>query len=161
MFVRLLEHARSNAIAYLALCVSMLALAGGAYAAISLPADSVGAPQIRNHSIDSVKLNPSSIGGSVRHWAQVNAKGKIVSSSSRALQSGIPLDGDYVISWSDKFPSRCIPVATVLGKAVTLSPSAGFANARVVQANHTSVWVSTYSPQGAPAPAPFTVAVVC
>jgi hypothetical protein len=115
MIIRLLDHARSNAIAYTALFLSTLALAGGAYAAVSLPANSVGARQIRNHSIDPVKFNPSTIGGSVRHWAQVNAKGKIVSSSSRAQDSGVPRDGDYLITWSDTFPNRCTPVVTVLG----------------------------------------------
>jgi hypothetical protein len=160
MFVRLLEHARSNAIAYVALCVSMLALAGGAYAAISLPANSVGAPQIHNHSIAPVKFNPSAIGGSVRHWAQVNAQGKIISSSSRALENGIPRDGGYLMSWSDKFSAKCIPVATVLGPSTILGPTPGFANARIVGGRPTRVLV-TFNPQGSPAPAAFSVAVVC
>jgi hypothetical protein len=161
MIIRLLDHARSNAIAYTALFLSTLALAGGAYAAVSLPSNSVGARQIRNHSIDPIKFNPGTIGGSVRHWAQVNAQGKIVSSSSPARQSGVPLDGDYVITWSDKFSSRCVPIVTVLGRPVTLSPALGFANARVVGAHPTGAWVSTYNPQGVPTPAPFSVAVVC
>lgn len=161
MIIRLLEHARSNAIAYAALCLSTLALSGGAYAAFSLPANSVGARQIRNHSIDPVKWNPRTIGGSVRHWAQVNAQGKIVSASSRARESGIPPDGDYVISWSDTFSNRCIPVATVLGTAVTLGPTSGFANARIIGAHPTAVWVSSYNAQGTPAPAAFSVVVVC
>ena len=84
MFIRLLGHARSNVVAYLALVLAGLALAGGAYAALSLPAGSVGARQIRNHSIGPVKLDPRAIGGFVRHWARVDATGTIVASSSRA-----------------------------------------------------------------------------
>ena len=46
---RLLDHARANVVAYLALFV---ALGGSSYAAFELP----------NHSIDPVKLNPRTIG---------------------------------------------------------------------------------------------------
>jgi len=161
MIIRVVEHARSNAIAYAALCLSTLALAGGAYAAMSLPANSVGARQIRNHSIDPVKWNPRTIGGSVHHWAQVDAQGKIVSSSSRAKDNGIPPDGGYLISWSDTFSARCIPIVTVLGPSAILGAASGFANARVVGGHPTRVLVTTYNPQGMPTPAAFSVVVVC
>ncbi len=85
---RLLNHARSNAIAYLALGVSMLALAGGAYAAISLPPGSVGTRQIRNGSIDAAALNHASIGGYVRHWAEIRVPGKIIAASPGARAGG-------------------------------------------------------------------------
>ena len=84
MVDRLLDHVRSNVVAYIAVAMSFLALTGGAYAAFSVPANSVGTRQLRNHSITPVKLNPGAIGGSVRHWAEVNASGGIVTSSSRA-----------------------------------------------------------------------------
>ncbi len=115
MIARLLEHVRSNVIAYLALILSLLALSGGAYAAWIVPPHSVGALQIRNHSVGAAKLDPQTIGGSIRHWAQVAAPGNIVSSSSRAHDTGIPRDGDYLINWSDTFSSRCVPIATVIG----------------------------------------------
>ena len=54
-----------------------------------------------------------------------------------------------------------IPVATVIGSTGLLSPAAGFANARVTGSHPTRVWVSTYSAQGAPAPAAFSLAVIC
>ena len=161
MIIRMLGYARRNAIAGVALVMSILALAGGAYAAFSVPPHSVGAVQIRDHSIGQVKFDPHTVGGAVRHWAAVDAKGHIVSSSSRARDTGVPLDGDYLITWSDTFPSRCIPVATVIGSTGLLSPAAGFANARVTGRHPTRVWVSTYSAQGAPTPAAFSLAVIC
>ena len=161
MTARLLEHVRSNVIAYLALVLSLLALSGGAYAAWIVPPHSVGALQIRNHSISEVKLDPRTIGGSIRHWAQVSAQGRIDSSSSRARDTGVPPDGDYLINWSDTFSTRCIPIATVTGTAGLLSPPAGFANTRIVGGRPTRVWVSTYNPQGGPSPEPFSLAVVC
>jgi len=162
MIIRLLEHARSNAVAYAALCLSALALAGGAYAAILLPANSVGARQIRNHSIDPVKWDPRTIGGSVRHWAQVTAQGKIVSASSHAkIAAGNPALGAYLITWSDTFSNRCVAIATVLGPVTGLGPSRGYANARVSGTRPTGVFVSTYGSQGIQRSAPFSVAAIC
>jgi hypothetical protein len=161
LIVRLLGHARSNVIAYIALAMSFLALAGGAYAAFTLPANSVGARQIRNHSVALVKLDPRSIGGAVRHWAQVNSDGTIARSSSRAQDTGVAADGDYVINWSDTLPASCVPIATVLGTAALLSPTTGFANARITGSHPTKVWVSTYSAPGGSKPAPFSLAVIC
>lgn len=161
MIVRLLDHARANVVAYLALTMSFLALSGGAYAAFSLPTNSVGARQIRNHSVTGVKFDPRSIGGVVRHWAQVNANGTIARSSGRSRDTGVAQDGDYVINWSDTFPTGCSPIATVLGTAALLSPATGFANVRITGRHPTRIWVSTYNAQGVSTPEPFAVAVIC
>ena len=69
---RALRHVRNNLVAYLALFV---ALGGTSYAAITIPRNSVGARQIRNHSIDPVKLNGRNLPGYVRYWAQIDAMG--------------------------------------------------------------------------------------
>jgi hypothetical protein len=53
-----LSHARQNVIAYLALFV---ALGGTSYAAIKLPANSVGTKQIKNSSVTSAKIKDGSI----------------------------------------------------------------------------------------------------
>ena len=68
MHTRLLNHIRHNVVAYLALFV---ALGGTSYAVVNLPANSVGARQLRNHAITPVKLDPKSIAASVRAWAIV------------------------------------------------------------------------------------------
>jgi hypothetical protein len=161
MIIRLLSHARTNAIAYTALALSSLALAGGAYAALAVPPNSVGPLQLRNHSITPVKLDPRAIGGSVRHWAQINAQGRAVSSSSNARDLGVPQDGDYVISWSDTFSNRCVALATPRGASALLQPPSGFANTAVYGSHPTVVWVTTYSPQGSPRPMAFSLAVIC
>ena len=70
--LKTLTFIRHNAIALLALFV---ALGGTSYAALALPAGSVGARQLRNHSITPIKLDPGSIGGYVRFWARVSAGG--------------------------------------------------------------------------------------
>ena len=88
---RLLQHIRSNAVAYVALFV---ALGGTSYAALKLPANSVGNRQIKNHSITPNKLDPSKIGAVVRYWAvldsaPVNSEQVIALGRGRESQSGI------------------------------------------------------------------------
>ena len=77
---RIWRHVRANTVAYIALFV---ALGGTSYAATQLPANSVGARQIKNHSITPIKLNPSDIGASVRFWAVIN----YVSGTEQVAQS--------------------------------------------------------------------------
>ena len=79
--LKTLTYIRHNAIALLALFV---ALGGTSYAALSLPAGSVGTKQLRNHSITPIKLDPGSIGGYVRFSARVSAGGRLIASSPRA-----------------------------------------------------------------------------
>jgi hypothetical protein len=55
---RLLAHVHSQAVAYLALFV---ALGGTSYAALSLPANSVGTRQIRNGAVTTKKIANGSI----------------------------------------------------------------------------------------------------
>jgi hypothetical protein len=168
MTSRLLSHARSNAIGYLALFV---ALGGTSYAVVSLPAGSVGTRQLRNEavttkklangSITQAKLDPGAIGGTIRHWARVDADGTIVSSSGHAQNNGIARDGNYVISWSDSFSNRCIAVATSRATGSILSPPSGYANTNLVGKHPTAVVVNTYNARGQPSPAAFSLAVIC
>lgn len=158
MISRLLSHARSNSIAYVALFV---ALGGTGYAAARLAPGSVGTRQLRNGAVTPAKLDRHTIGGSVRHWADINANGTIASSSGKARVIGNPQQGGYVISWSDTFSSKCIAVATPTAPTLLVGPSSGYANARVTGAHPTEVWVDTYNAQGQPAPATFSLAVIC
>jgi len=158
MISRLLSHARSNSIAYIALFV---ALGGTGYAAASLAPGSVGTRQLRNGAVTPAKLDRHTIGGSVRHWADINANGTVASSSGKARVIGNPQQGGYVVSWGDTFSTRCIAVATPVASTLLLGPSSGYANARVTGAHPTSVWVDTYSAQGQPSSAAFSLAVIC
>ena len=66
--LKTLTFIRHNAIALAALFV---ALGGTSYAALSLPAGSVGTRQLKNRAITAAKLNPSSVAASVRAWANL------------------------------------------------------------------------------------------
>jgi hypothetical protein len=116
MMVRALRHARSNAIAYLALGVSLLALGGGAYAAVVVPANSVGARQLRNGSIAPAKFDRRFIGGTVRRWAKVSADGRVVSLSGARELEQPNSGGRYLLAWDhDTFSPRCGVIVTVGG----------------------------------------------
>ncbi len=120
---RLLAHVRGNAIAYLALFV---ALGGTGYAAISLPANSVGTRQLRNRavtakkvangSITSAKLNSSDINGSIRLWARISPTGTVLASKPRAETVGWSVLGHGGrISWGRAIPNGCFSLATIDG----------------------------------------------
>ena len=62
MLTRLLHLIRHNVIALIALFV---ALGGTSYAALNLPAGSVGTPQLKNRSVTASKLEPVERGSEV------------------------------------------------------------------------------------------------
>src|SRR5438270_3796526 len=101
----MIDYLRRNAIALTALGCALLALAAGSYAAVSLPAGSVGPTQL-NHRL---------IGGYVRAWATVTPSNTVLGSSGGARVRGGPSPGPLTITWRGKFPrSRraCGAVAT-------------------------------------------------
>jgi hypothetical protein len=113
-----LDYLRRNAIAVAALGCSMLALAGGSYAAFSLPRNSVGTTQIRNRAITAAKLNPKSISG-LRAWAVVSNTGKVLASSGPVKVTLFSVAGssgaNVQVRWrTGKFPrqvNRCAAIA--------------------------------------------------
>ncbi len=105
-----LEHARRNAVAYVALFV---ALGGTGYAAWQVPKGSVGARQLKNHAIDPVKFNPKYINGNVRAWAVVDSSGKVLSGGGKPGGAATVLPGQYQISWGVKLRPNCGTVATI------------------------------------------------
>jgi hypothetical protein len=104
------NHVRANVVAYIALFV---ALGGTSYAAINLPAGSVGKSQIQNHAIDPVKLNPSTIGASIRAWAEVSWDGAWrIRASSRDVRITRIAFGE-VVSWRHtRFARNCLASVT-------------------------------------------------
>jgi hypothetical protein len=106
----ILNHIKSNAIAYLALFV---ALGGTSYAAINLPAGSVGKSQIQNHAIDPVKLNPNAIGASIRAWADVAWDGAWrIRASSRDIRVASTALGEVVRWRHTRFARNCMASVT-------------------------------------------------
>ena len=75
------SHLRSNIVAYIALFV---ALGGTSYAAISLPAGSVGTRQLKNRAVTAAKLNPTSVAASVRAWSTLTWTGDAGASRHQA-----------------------------------------------------------------------------
>jgi hypothetical protein len=109
---RVVHHVKSNAIAYLAL---FIALGGTSYAAIRLPANSVGNRALKNHSVSAVKLDRSSIAGYVRDWARIDSNGRVTGSRPKARLIGWTETGPApggLIQWSRPVPAACIAIAT-------------------------------------------------
>ena len=144
---RLSHHLRSNVIAYLALFV---ALGGTSYAAINLPAGSVGARQIKNNSITPAKFNPSQISASVRYWAVVNGNGRVLASHPKPRTSGFGGSGTGVVNWG-RITQQCFPDATVDDDLP------GFVTASF----EGEVAVRTYDVSGTQVPRTVAVALLC
>jgi hypothetical protein len=145
---------RRNAIALLALFV---ALGGTSYAALSLPAGSVGTPQLRNHSVTPVKLDQNGIGGYVRFWARVSAAGRLIASRPHAevlvwYKPPSPFSGGQ-IRWPAQASSDCFAIATVEN-----FPSTGSASAVTVTGRKS---FGTQVRIGLSSALPVNVAVVC
>ncbi|MDQ6745469.1 MAG: hypothetical protein M3Z27_05585 [Actinomycetota bacterium] len=128
MSTRVLKHLRSNVVAYLALFV---ALGGTSYAAIS-----ISGTQLRNHSVDAVKLNPRSISASIRAWAIVvigldGHSANVVAASGRVHASAFAT-GERITWVHRRFARNCMASATpqVGGGIFTGSVTAAFDAAR-------------------------------
>jgi hypothetical protein len=174
---RLISHLRSNLVGWIALFV---ALGGTGYAAIGIPRNSVGSAQLRNHSITPVKLNPKSIGGSVRAWAIVDSTGKVIAGSGRPRVTLLPnVPGQFDIQWSVRFAGQCATVATVDahspptetipttvgGSTGTESLTAGYVSevgsGTAPTSKHSGTLLATFNQAGQPTPLGFDVAVIC
>lgn len=151
---RLLAFGRTNAIAIVALFV---ALGGTGYAAVNLPAGSVGGRALRNHSITPNKFDRSAIGGYVRYWARIGASGQVISSRPRvrvlAWYKPPSLYAGGQLRWRDPVSRSCFSIATAesfpgaaYASAITVSGTRGFG---------TQVRVGLSSPK------PVDVAVIC
>jgi len=166
---RLLAHLRGQAVAYLALFV---ALGGTSYAALSLPANSVGTKQLRNGAVTGRKLandavgaanlDPKSIAGHIADWAQIGADGNVISSAPRAsVNVTSPGRGLYRVSWNHSIPSRCMAMAdpsnvsAVVGSATatTFGPSG--------HGRGTNLLVQTFDGSGNNVPENVNVVVIC
>jgi hypothetical protein len=151
-----LRHLKANAVAYLALFV---ALGGTSYAALQIPAGSVGARQLENHSIAPIKFDRSQIGAYVRYWAEISAQGTVVASRPSAhlvgwhdVPSGALAGG--LVSWNQRLPQGCFALATTGGQ---FSPSYASADLSFSSEKRFSgVYVSLSTSQ-----APVSVAVFC
>jgi hypothetical protein len=173
---RLIAHLRTHLVGWIALFV---ALGGTGYAAISIPRNSVGAAQIRNRSITSVKFNPKSIGGSVRAWAIIRANATVLASSRKPIVFASAAPGSYVIQWPTRLPRMCATVADVDNRSPNATPiqlpNGGMASAVIGYVSNVATEtvpssggrrisetaLNTFNQAGQPTPMAFDVAVMC
>ena len=162
---RLLAHLRGQAVAYLALFV---ALGGTSYAALSLPANSVGTKQIRNGAVTGKKLargavtaaelDPKSIAGHIADWAQISAAGQVTASRPRAtVVVTNPGRGVFRVSWNRSIPRNCIAFANPANVVPTLGPP----TADTFGPDWRTLLVETYDASGNNVPETVNVVVLC
>jgi hypothetical protein len=159
---RLLRHVRSNAVAYVALFV---ALGGTSYAALHLPANSVGNRQIQNGAITPVKIDRHLITGSVRAWAEVSASGKVLAgegSPTVVVRTGSPPPvGQYLVTWKTLSFTRCAAVGGIESPGSSaLTPGSVIASPNPPPVANSAL-VDVFNTQGQPSALPFWVAMLC
>jgi hypothetical protein len=160
---KLLTHVKHNVVAYLALFV---ALGGTSYAAISLPAGSVGSKQLRSGAVTNKKLakgavgaaglDRTTVGGYVRGYVQISPLGQILASQPAAkvvVWHTAGPDPGGTIQWTQAFSRPCFAMATAVYRGGT-SPSA---SAQLQSGKNTAVtYIGLSTPE-----APVNVAVIC
>lgn len=159
---RILRYLADHAIAVTALVFSLLALAGGSYAAFS-----ISGSQIQNRTINPVKFNPRLINGNVRGWAVVAATGRVVSSAGHPVVSVGTAPGQYTIDWGSDVNRRCATDVTVDEISSTPAVAGYSSGATFAFTNHRTrrragrTLIETFNQSGKPAPLGFDVAVIC
>jgi hypothetical protein len=147
---RFARGARRNLISWVALFVAL----GGTGIAATVA--------IRNGSVTPVKLNSRLIGGYVRGWVAVSARGRVSGSGGRVrVQADSAVaPGHYIVDWRPRPTSRCASVASVsiAGGLVAGYVTTGSASTR--GRGEQSV-VQVYDAQGQPAALPFTLELLC
>jgi hypothetical protein len=165
---RTLRYLADHAIAVAALVFSLLAFAGGSYAAFT-----ISGSQIRNRTVDPVKFNPRFINGTVRAWAIIRANGQVIRGAGHPkVTQSVGLPGNYFIRWRVKV-ARCSTVASIDLAAspptehvpIPGNPSfpltAGYATASTLGRPTAQTSIVTYNQSGQPTPLAFDVAVIC
>jgi hypothetical protein len=149
---RIVNHLRGNVVAYLAL---FIALGGASYAAVSVPANSVGTRQLRNHSVTPVKLDPGKIGASVRYWAVIGPNGNLMAARP---------SGARIVAWDPNLDTGLLRWPSLTRSCFALSTgSDGFVRAQVLSGpgSHATVQFETYNASGQPTGEQADVAVLC
>jgi hypothetical protein len=158
---KLLRHVRSNAVAYVALFV---ALGGTSYAALRIPANSVGNRQIKNGAITPVKINRHLITGSVRAWAEVSARGRVLAGEGGPTvvpRTGPDSTGQYLVTWNTESFARCAAVGGIESPApLPLTPGSVIATSESPP-DDTTALVDVFNAQGQAAALPFWTAILC
>jgi len=160
---RIANHIRNNVVGYLALFV---ALGGTSYAAVSLPAGSVGTQQLRNgavtgrklanQAVTAASLDPKSIAGHIVAWAEIHF-GNLVAVSNPPATVGT-VGGSPAVIWHKRIPMNCGAIATPnddVGSAVVQTRDAEYVG------RSTAFQVQTVNSSGINQPVSFNIVVIC
>jgi hypothetical protein len=166
MLTKIFSLIRRQSLGAIALFV---ALGGSGYAAINLPAGSVGSKQLRSGAVTNKKLAKGSVGaadldrksiaGYVRAYVQINGQGQILSSRPAAkilVWRTDPQNGPGgLIQWSQPIPATCFALATTNTQAGAVS----YASAQLASggAKHNAQSTVLLSAAGQPV----NVAIIC
>jgi len=103
---KVIQHIRGSAVGYLALFV---ALGGTSYAALT-----ISGSQIRNRTIDAIKLNPKTISASIQAWVIVQAGTDDAKSSASSSRVRVSSTGNgESITWPHRrFGRNCMASVT-------------------------------------------------
>jgi hypothetical protein len=156
----LLHHLKGNMVGYIALFV---ALAGTSYAAVSLPAGSVGARALKNGAITAPKLNPTSIAASIRAWANLTWAGGTswrIQASSRQIHVETAQFGE-IVSWRHtRFARNCMASVTPQETVGPGGLGGGYVWTRF-DAHNALLDIHGMSANGSSQPENVTVLIVC
>jgi hypothetical protein len=167
---RLRNTIQSNSVAWLAL---FIALGGSSYAALT---PTVVRQQVPHSSLDRSAQSTQSTTGTVRAWAVVGSKGRVISGGGKPRATLTPTPGDYWVHWGVKLGSGCATVASVdlqysprsmvpLGSSTSsaVAVPAGYAVTHSYGGRHSpnQTNVLTFNQSGQPAPLGFDLTVVC
>ena len=163
---RVLAYFQRNALAALALAVSLLALAGASYAAFTLPANSVGPRQIKKRSIGAEKLDPTSIAASIRAWAiiQWGANDRLVAKASSSRVKVGTGGVSATITWPHRhFARSCMPSVTPEENRNSRFGVADYITAQFDPTNPSGAFLSLlgFSADGTRGPQAAYVMIVC
>ena len=154
---KLLGHLKNNAVAYIALFV---ALGGTSYAAIRLPAGSVGNRQLKNHSVTPIKLDTGTIAGYIRDWVTIGPGGTIIGARPKAHLVTWDATGSFpggLVSWGQPIPRACVAIATTgVAGAESTSASASISSSGSRSGPYDGSYVRLSAPQ-----TEVTVVVIC
>lgn len=162
-----MRHLRSQAIAYIALFV---ALGGTSYAALSIPAGSIGTRQLRNGAVTANKLakgavtaanlNSNTLAGHIALWAQIGADGHVISSSPKAMVLKSAVSGTERVTWSRRISTKCLALANTANVGPLASATAN-TTGPFVRRDSTFFVITTFSGGGTLTPENVNVVVVC
>lgn len=132
-----------------------VAIGGSSYAAVT-----INGSQIRNRTIDAVKLDPKSIAGSIRAWAIIYGDTSSVtpgpaSSRVRVRTYGV---GESITWINRRFAPDCMPMATPI-QPVT---SGGYGSVSTqFDTRHGTLTLEGFGPDKVGRPQPAYVVIVC